>query len=136
MGLGFAAVLLAGSIQLSWADETCGEQGITCGSEQHCCTHVMAIFSDNGASSPPYVEGRCIPKEEHCGEYWCGNRQCKAGFFGMPSVCCVKDRPGLSTEYKCAYSELNCPGNTQQLTIRPRSSDKEQTLASTILPAD
>ena len=101
------------------AEEACGDEGLSCGAEEHCCEHVVAMFSDDHAVGPAYVQGACLPKAQKCNSFWCGNRQCSAGFFGSPSVCCVNTPPaGGSSEYSCAYSELNCPGNTEQLSIR------------------
>ena len=113
------AVFLLGGVTSLFADETCGEDGTSCGQEEHCCEHVVAMFSGDNAVTPPYVLGRCIPKEQKCGEFWCGNRQCSPTFFGTPSVCCVRTpETGGTDQYSCAYSELSCPGNSQQLTIR------------------
>jgi hypothetical protein len=98
----------------------CGDEALSCEESERCCEHVVAMFSTTGVNSPPYVQGRCIPKEQRCADFWCGNRHCESGFFGTPTVCCINDRPGLSTEYRCAYSELSCPGNRDQLTIRER----------------
>jgi hypothetical protein len=112
------------------SDSSCGDEEVACAPAERCCEHVVAMFSDAGATAPSYVEGRCIPKEEHCADYWCGNRHCEAGFFGAPSVCCISDHAGLPQEFKCAYSELSCPGNTQQLSIRDRIPGKVRTLRS------
>jgi hypothetical protein len=101
------------------AAQSCGDDGIACGEEEHCCEHVIAMFSDDHAVAPPYVQGQCAPKAEKCADFWCGNRHCESGFFGTPSVCCVNQpEQGSSSQYSCAYSELSCPGNSQKLTIR------------------
>src|ERR1700688_1776671 len=97
------------------ADSSCGDDGIICGGDEHCCEHVIAMFSDDHASAPPYVQGQCIPKDAKCSEFWCGNRECTHGFCGSPSVCCINTPEGGGTpQYSCAFSELNCPGNAQQ----------------------
>jgi hypothetical protein len=101
----------------------CGTEQLACGESEHCCEHTVAMFSDAGASAPPYKEGKCIPKEQKCEAFWCGNRHCQASFFGTPTICCVSAQPELPPEYKCAYSELNCPGNNQQLTIRDHTQN-------------
>jgi len=111
----------------------CGDQELSCGTSERCCEHVVAMFSPAGTSATPYLEGQCVPKEQRCAEFWCGNRHCQSGFFGTPSVCCIMEHPGLSTDYHCAYSELNCPGNTAQLSIRDRDQNK---LVSRALHAD
>ncbi len=101
------------------ADGRCGDDGLTCGDEEHCCEHVIAMFSDDHPTAPPYVQGQCAPKAQKCADFWCGNRQCKSGFFASPTVCCVNaPEGGASPQYSCAYSELSCPGNAQQLSIR------------------
>ena len=101
------------------AEDSCGDDGTTCGDGERCCEHVIAMFSDDHAVAPPYVQGQCVPKAQKCSEFWCGNRECKTGFFGSPSVCCVNTPESSSTpQYSCAYNELSCPGNSQQLTIR------------------
>jgi hypothetical protein len=113
------SIAMAAVLRAEGEDESATEdQAVACATDQHFCGHVIAMFGANGASAPPYVDGRCLPKSQSCGEYWCGNRQCGSGFFGTPSVCCIQNSPGQSTEYRCAYSELSCPGNTQQLSIR------------------
>ncbi len=100
------------------ADTACGDEGLTCGDQERCCEHLVAFFSD-ASSAPPYVSGTCVASEQKCSEFWCGNEQCKAGIFTRPSVCCISLPDGASSrEYTCKSSELNCPGNTQRLTIR------------------
>src|SRR5437870_2657184 len=108
-------------LPISWlrAEASCGDDGITCGDEEHCCEHVIAMFSEDHPTSPPYVQGQCAPKAQKCAEFWCGNKECKSSFFGSPSVCCVNTPDqGSASQYSCAFSELSCPGNTQQLSIR------------------
>jgi hypothetical protein len=94
------------------------ELGVVCADTEHYCSHVVAMFSKDGTNIPPYREGQCVSKDKSCTDFWCGNRHCGGGIFGDKNVCCMTSAPGQSTEYKCAYSELSCPGNTQQLTIR------------------
>jgi hypothetical protein len=118
----FSTLLIAPTIYAD--DKPCGETGITCGEEERCCEHIMATFYDDGGGQS-YVNGRCIPKNQKCGDYWCGNRQCQAGLFGTPSVCCVSEQAGVPQSYKCAYSEYSCPGNTQQLSIRTDLPDRK-----------
>jgi hypothetical protein len=97
------------------ADQSCGDDGTTCAAEEHCCEHVIAMFSEDHAVAPPYIQGQCAPKNQKCVEFWCGNRHCKAGFFGSPSVCCVNTpEQGSTPQYSCA-------GNSEQLTIRSSS---------------
>ena len=102
------------------ADATsCGDDGTTCGDAERCCEHVVAMFSEDHPTSPSYVQGQCVPKEQKCADFWCGNRHCSAGFFGSPTVCCLNTPEPVGTpEYACAYSEVSCPGNSQQLSIR------------------
>src|SRR5712692_3844273 len=72
------------------ADElACGDDGLTCGNDERCCEHVIAMFAGDHATAPAYVEGRCVPKEAKCADFWCGNRECTSGFFGARSVCCI-----------------------------------------------
>jgi hypothetical protein len=99
-------------------DSATAEQAASCSETEHYCSHTVAMFSEGGASIPPYKEGECAPKTKSCSEFWCGPRHCGSGLFGAKSVCCVNNMPGQSVEYKCAYSELSCPGNTMQLSIR------------------
>jgi hypothetical protein len=116
--------LLAASPAL-FAEGMCGDDGLTCGDQEHCCEHVIAMFSDDHATAPPYIQGQCAPKEQKCADFWCGNRQCKPGFFGSPSVCCINTPDqGSAPSYACAYSELSCPGNTQQLSIRDNQPNR------------
>ncbi|HVO33266.1 MAG TPA: hypothetical protein VMU17_05065 [Elusimicrobiota bacterium] len=102
--------------------DSCGDEQLSCAPDERCCEHVVAMFSEDGATAPPYLDGKCIDKAQKCSDFWCGNRHCASGMFGMPSVCCVMNEPGKTTQYRCAYNELSCPGNTQQLTIRENSS--------------
>ena len=111
-----AALALASS--LAFADMECGDDGTACGESERCCEHVISTFAGEHSTAAPYVQGQCIAKEQKCSEFWCGSRHCEGGFFGTPSVCCVNVNQGSATQYSCAYSELSCPGNTQQLTIR------------------
>jgi len=112
------ALLFAATPAL-FAEGMCGDAGLSCGDEEHCCEHVIAMFSDDHSIAPPYVEGRCVAKEQKCADFWCGNRQCKSGIFGAPSVCCINTPDqGSASQYSCAFSELSCPGNSQQLSIR------------------
>jgi len=105
--------------RLHAAEAPCGDDGVTCGDTEICCEHVIAMFSGDSPASPPYVEGECLPKESKCSHFWCGSRQCNSGIFGAPSVCCIStSEEGAIPQYSCAFSELNCPGNSQQLTIR------------------
>jgi hypothetical protein len=120
-----ALVILLPLTVIRAEDVACGDDGVTCGTDEHCCEHVIAMFSGDHASAPAYVQGQCIPKAQKCAEFWCGNRQCSSGFFGSPSVCCINMPVESSTpQYSCAYSELNCPGNTQQLTIRDNQPNR------------
>lgn len=106
------------------AGTACGGRGMLCSDEEQCCEYTMAIFNGDGAVTPPYREGRCAPKNQKCGDFWCGNRHCESGFFGTPSVCCVEISPAGASAYVCAHSELSCPGNTQQLSIRDTASHR------------
>jgi hypothetical protein len=106
---------------------SCGDDGTICGAEERCCEHVMASFADDHAVAPPYVQGQCVAKTKKCADFWCGNRQCKSGLFGTPSVCCMNQaEAGSAPQYSCAYSELSCPGNSDHLSIR--SSTPTRTL--------
>ena len=120
LSLLFSATLLR-------ADTTCGDDGTTCSEDERCCEHVIATFSDDHATAPPYIQGQCVPKDQKCADFWCGNRQCKPTFFGSPSVCCINQAEGGSNpQYMCAYSALSCPGNNEHLSIR--SSTPTRTL--------
>ena len=120
-------LLTFASISPIWADMNCGDDGLTCGDSERCCEHVIAMFTDDHATTPPYVQCQCVPKTQKCGDFWCGNKQCKIGFFGSPSVCCVNQpQPNSAPKYACAFSELSCPGNSDQLSIR--SSTPTRTL--------
>jgi hypothetical protein len=119
--------LLLISVSFLRADMSCGDDGTSCGQDEHCCEHVMAMFSGDHSAGPAYVQGQCAPKGQKCASFWCGNKDCKTGFFGSPSVCCVNQpEAGSTPQYTCAYSELSCPGNGEQLTIR--SSTPTRTL--------
>lgn len=105
--------------RVGFGEGACGEEGLTCEDHETCCEHVIATFAGDHASAPPYVQGQCIPKDQKCGDFWCGNEECKSRFYGTPSVCCVNvPNPGGAKDYSCAFSELSCPGNSQRLTIR------------------
>ena len=104
--------------------EGCGDEGIYCGESERCCEHVVAMFSGESPSAPSFIKGRCVPKEQKCGQFWCGNRQCSGGILGTPTVCCVNQEAHESPDYACARSELNCPGNTTQLTIRDTQPER------------
>lgn len=107
------------------AENVCGEDGLVCEQSERCCEHVIAAFAGDHAASPPYIQGQCIPQEQKCTDFWCGNEQCKGGFFGTPSVCCTNvPSPGAAPQYSCAYSELSCPGNTQRLSIRDNQPNR------------
>jgi hypothetical protein len=106
----------------SFAGSVCGREEI-CSDNEICCEHVVASFGADGPMAGPYVAGRCAPKSEGCKEFWCGNRHCEAGLFGRPTVCCVNTPPGGVPEYSCAHSELSCPGNNEQLSIRDRQPE-------------
>ena len=113
------ALALIAPLAVLRADTSCGDEGISCSDNEHCCEHIVAMFANDHAAAPPYVEGRCLPQEQKCSDFWCGNRQCSSGFFGTKSVCCVNTpEVGGTPQYSCAYSELSCPGNSQQLSIR------------------
>lgn len=102
-----------------YSETRCGEEGLTCEDQERCCERVIAIFADDHAAAPPYVQGQCIPQDQKCGDFWCGNEECKSRFYGTPSVCCINSPvPGAAKQYSCAFSELSCPGNSQRLTIR------------------
>jgi hypothetical protein len=100
-------------------------EGPQCPEEQHFCEHEVAQFSENTPVGTPYKEGKCVPKEQKCGDFFCGPRHCQGGFFSTPTVCCVNTPENATPEYSCAASELNCPGNTELLTIRPTSEQSQ-----------
>ena len=91
----------------------------SCSSEEKWCEHKVATFCENEACSNVRSEGQCIPKETSCEEFWCGNRQCQSSWLITRDVCCVYYPSDNSPQYSCAASELSCPGNTAQMTIRP-----------------
>src|SRR5438132_8160749 len=72
----------------------CGNEQLACGQEERCCEHTVASFTNDGVSTPTYMEGKCIPKEQSCSDFWCGNRHCEGGFFGTPTVCYVNNTLG------------------------------------------
>jgi hypothetical protein len=109
----------------AFSETPCGEAGLVCSDHERCSEHVVAIFSKEHVSSPPYVQGQCLPKDQKSDNFWCGNQECRSGFFGSPSVCCVNTpNYGATPEYACAYSELSCPGNSQRLTIRDNQPNR------------
>ena len=117
--------LLAMPISVLRAESGCGDDGLVCSENEHCCEHVIAMFSEDHAVTPPYVQGQCVPNDQKCAAFWCGNRQCTSGFFGTHSVCCVNTpETGGTPQYSCAYNELSCPGNTQQLSIRDNQPNR------------
>ena len=101
------------------AAATCGDDQLTCGSKEKCCEHRIATFCENETCSSVRVEGRCVARDKSCSEFWCGNRQCQTRWLRSRDVCCVYFQAGDNPEYSCAASELSCPGNTTQLSIRP-----------------
>jgi hypothetical protein len=100
------------------SDDT--ELAAACTPTEHYCGHVVAMFTPDGGSAPPYKEGQCVSRDQKCSDFWCGNRHC-GGWFGTQVVCCIQNGGQAAISYQCAGSELNCPGNTQQLTIRDRT---------------
>lgn len=54
--------LLLATASALWADGACGDEQVTCGEGEKCCEHIVAMFSSEGATAPPYVQGQCIPK--------------------------------------------------------------------------
>src|SRR5690242_8370370 len=119
------SVLAALPLAFLHAENSCGDDGLVCGDNEACCEHVVAMFSEDHAVTPPYVQGQCVPKGQKCTDFWCGNTDCKSGFFGTHSVCCINTpESGGTPQYSCAYSELSCPGNTQQLSIRDNSPNR------------
>jgi len=120
-----SVIALLFSVSLVRADgASCGDSALSCGGEEKCCEHVVAYYSASGVNGTSYVEGQCIPKEQKCGEFWCGPKRCEGGFWGKPTVCCVEPRSGGAPEYQCARTELSCPGNTQSLTIRNKEPER------------
>jgi hypothetical protein len=111
----FAMTLWGGGV--AWAG--CGSSSEGCGENEVCCEHRMATFCEGNGCASVHKEGQCVAKERGCGEFWCGNRQCQNGWLFSKNVCCVYYQGESSPEYSCAVSELSCPGNTAQLSIRP-----------------
>ena len=107
--------------------DSCGESHESCGAEEHCCEHRVGTFCEGDGCSNVHMEGQCAPKEKSCAEFWCGNRRCQTSWIFSNDVCCVYYPEGSTPEYSCKSSELSCPGNTAQLTLRT------PTLASTNL---
>jgi hypothetical protein len=106
---------------MAWAGSDANAQG--CADDEVYCEHRMATFCENEGCSSVHKEGQCVSKARGCGEFWCGNRQCQNGWLFSKNVCCVYYQGEASPSYSCAASELSCPGNTAQLTIRPPLSD-------------
>jgi hypothetical protein len=104
---------------MAYAGSACGDDKLLCGDQEKCCEHRVATFCKDQACSSIHVEGQCVPQERACDEFWCGNRQCTSSWILSKNVCCVYYNPGNDPAYSCAASELSCPGNTAQLTIRP-----------------
>jgi hypothetical protein len=122
--LSLIGLLLVTPVAIVMADG-CGDGGDSCGPDTKCCENVIAMFSGDAPAAPSFVQGRCVPKEQKCSDFWCGNRHCDGGFFGAPSVCCVNQPAGQAAQYTCAHSELSCPGNTTQLSIRNSQPDRK-----------
>ena len=123
VGFYLAVVLAIVPLGTIWAESpsTCGDNHITCGGEETCCEHIVAYYSPQGSQGASAVEGQCLPQGQKCNSFWCGAQHCEAGFWGTPKVCCVDPRSGGMPDYQCARSELNCPGNTETLTIREKT---------------
>jgi len=102
---------------IAWGEE-CGDEGLYCRDGERCFEYVVAMFSGESPSAPSFVKGKCVRDDQKYQGFWCGNRQCSGGIFGSPTVCCINQEFGEAPEYACARTELNCPGNTTQLTIR------------------
>lgn len=111
----------------AWAEERapCGDDHVVCGGAERCCEHPIATFCENQGCASVYVHGECIPQGQSCRDFWCGNRHCQTGWFLSNEVCCVYNREGAPASYSCTSSELSCPGNTQQLTIRPKVATRK-----------
>jgi hypothetical protein len=101
------------------ADSAAGNPTASCGQEERWCEHRVATFCKDGTCSSIHNEGQCIPKTQDCGDFWCGNRQCQTSWLLSRDVCCIYYPTANSPEYSCTGSELSCPGNTAQLSIRP-----------------
>lgn len=106
------------------SDGSCGDEGLYCQENERCFEHVVAMFSGETPSAPSYVKGKCVPKDQKYTGFWCGNRSCSGGLFGNPTVCCINQEYGEAPDYVCARTELNCPGNTTQLTIRDTQPER------------
>jgi len=110
---------LGGGVAWAGSNSGCGDDNITCASDEKCCEHRVATFCKDEACSNVRREGQCIPRDRVCGDFWCGNRQCQMSWLLSKDVCCIY-YPGNSTpEYACTASELSCPGNNTRLSIRP-----------------
>jgi hypothetical protein len=103
---------------------SCGDDHMVCGTGETCCEHEVAFYSPNGVQGTAQTEGQCLPAGQKCGQFWCGPKHCEGGFWGDPKVCCIDPRQGAVPDYQCARTELNCPGNTQLLTIRDNPSER------------
>ena len=119
------AFLAATAISLGGGMAVAGPSA--CTETEKWCTHKLATFCENEGCSAVSEEGQCVPQEKSCDEFWCGNRQCASSWLISRNVCCIYYSAENSPNYSCAASELSCPGNTAQLTIRP-------TLASNDVP--
>jgi hypothetical protein len=114
----FCAIALGGGMARAAEPATCGEERITCGDREKCCEHKVATFCANESCSSLRVEGRCVPTENSCDEFWCGNRHCESNWLFSKDVCCVYYPQGSTPDYACTASELNCPGNNARLSMR------------------
>src|SRR5262245_56154159 len=119
IGLIIAAIVLLGGGMVHAGSSTCGDAQLACGENEKCCEHRVATFCENEGWSNVRTEGRCIPERSSCDVFWCGNRQCQSSWLISRDVCCVYYPADSSPEFSCAMNELNCPGNTAELMIRP-----------------
>jgi hypothetical protein len=93
--------------------------------EQYCkkgekvCEHKLATFCENQTCSSVQTEQKCVPANQDCDAFWCGNRQCQSSWLLSKDVCCIYYPSDSEAQYTCSTSELSCPGNTARLTIRP-----------------
>jgi hypothetical protein len=117
--------LLGGGKAQGASGASCGDDQLVCGSDEKCCEHPRATFCEGSACASVHVDGKCIPKEQACGDFWCGNRHCQSSWLLSKNVCCVYYQTGEAPEYSCASSELSCPGNSAQLTIRPTVASRQ-----------
>jgi len=80
---------------MAHAEQTpCGDDQVVCEDAEKCCEHRVATYCEKETCSSVRVEGECIPKENSCGEFWCGNRQCQTSWLITENVCCVYYQPG------------------------------------------